>query len=219
MEINIRITTLQNLSRAQKILLALYKLSDGKQIQVRFEDIAVEAFRNFPENFQLKGYPEYPDTGDIIHKPLYSELKSKGYVLSGNKYFTLTPKGLQYSKSLLNIKDKNNAEKDYSGFVKFTSDQQKEIEAIKESDSFRLFSQGKGEDILDIDFFNYLGVTVRTNKFDFLGRLKTIEDVIKACKSHNKELSKVLENHHKYVLGKFKSNVEYVRNSKGGKRW
>ena len=88
------------LTRPQKILLTLYELSGGTNKQIRFEDIAVTAFRNFNADFQLKGYPEYPDTGDIIHKPLYSELKKNGYVLSGNKYFSLTPKGIAYAGKL-----------------------------------------------------------------------------------------------------------------------
>src|SRR3989344_7149973 len=87
-------------TRPQKILLTLYKLSGGTNKQIRFEDIAVKAYRNFTADFQLKGYPGYPDSGDIIHKPLYSELKKNGYVLSGNKFFSLTKKGIDYAEKL-----------------------------------------------------------------------------------------------------------------------
>src|SRR3989344_3421649 len=94
------------LTRSQKILISLYQLANGTNKQIRFEDIAVTAYKNFTADFQLKGYPQYPDTGDIIHKPLYSELKKGGYVLSGNKYFSLTPKGIVYAKKLLHISEK-----------------------------------------------------------------------------------------------------------------
>ncbi len=209
-----------NLTRAQKILLVLYKLSKGTKKQVRFEDIAVKAYKIFKADFQLKGYPQYPDTGDIIHKPLYSDLKKSGYVLSGNKYFSLTPKGLEYSKRLLSssgISFSSN-ERDSEDFVKLTTDQQKEIERIRDSAAFSLYISGKKDEIIDIDFYSYLGVTARTNKYDFLGRFTTVEDAIEATKNKNLSLYKEIFECHTYLLNKFKSNIDYVKNSKGGKR-
>lgn len=204
-----------NISRAEKILLVLYRLAEGTRKKVRFENIAVSAFQTFPQEFQLKGYPEYPDTGDIIHKPLYSELKKNGYVLSGNKYFSLTQKGLEKGKSL----DKGmGGEKSFeTGSVKFTPAQQSEIENILASTSYQLFTSKKKEDILDIDFYNYLGVTVRTGKYDFLGRLNSVEDAIKAVSVRKPGIGKNLMQLHKYILKKFDGNVQYFLNKKGGR--
>lgn len=204
-------------TRSQKILLALFRLSSGTKKQIRFEDIAVEAYRSYKEDFQLRGYPQYPDTGDIIHKPLYSELKKHGYVLSGNKYFSLTPKGIEYARSLYKSSGKKTI-KDAVNFDKLTSDQEKELERILLSDAFRLFEQGRKEEILDIDFYSYLSVTVRTNKFDFLGRLSTVEDVISATKIRSDNVYEKLRDCHKYLLDKFKENISFVIRSKGGKR-
>ncbi len=207
------------LTRSQKILVTLYELSEGTNKQIRFEDIAVNVFLNFKADFQLKGYPEYPDTGDIVHKPLYSELKKGGYVLSGNKYFSLTPKGVEYTKRLIkpaanSIEDSKNIKT----FVKLTADQQKELERIKNSTAVDLYLNGKKEEILDIDFYSYLGVTVRTNKFDFLGRLTTVEEAIKAIKEKSDELYIKLRECHKFLMERFKENIEFVQKSKGGHR-
>lgn len=204
-----------DLSRPQKILLSLYLFSKGTSKQVRFEDIAVTAYKNYPADFQLKGYPEYPDTGDIIHKPLYSVLKKEGLVLSGNKYFSLTPKGLAYAKKLAKLTKGNKATVSYT---KLTADQQKELERLKASKAIELFMQGRKEDILDIDFYSYLEVTVRTNKYDFLGRLKTVEDAINATKGKNDYLYGQLRKCHKFLLERFRKNIEFVQNSKGGNR-
>lgn len=219
MEMNIKknLSSLK-LTRSQKILVTLFELSDGTTKQIRFEDIAVNVFLNFKADFQLKGYPEYPDTGDIVHKPLYSDLKKNGYVLSGNKYFSLTPKGIEYGKRLLKSSAKDEEELKNNTFVKLTADQQKELERIKSSTAVDLFLNGKKEDILDIDFYSYLGVTVRTNKFDFLGRLTTVEDAIKATKSKSDELYTSLRECHKFLMERFKENISYVQNSKGGHR-
>ncbi len=208
------------LTRAQKILLVLFRLSKGTKKQIRFEDIAVKAYKTFRAEFQLKGYPQYPDTGDIVHKPLYSDLKKKGYVLSGNKYFSLTPKGIEFAKNLINLSGlsfstNSTADKD---FVKLTTDQAKEIERIRDSAAFGLFLSDKKEEIIDIDFYSYLGVTARTNKYDFIGRLSTVEDAIDATKNKNATLYKEIYTCHSYLLNRFKSNLDYVKNSKGGKR-
>jgi len=196
-------------------LLILFRLSKGTGRKIRFEDIAVSAFKAFPQDFQLKGYPEYPDSGDIIHKPLYSELKKGGYVLSGNKYFSLTKKGLEkgeaLDQSVLGSKEFK------SDAVKFTPAQQTEIENILSSTAYKLFSENKSDDILDIDFYNYLGVTVRTGKYDFLGRLNSVEDAINAVGVRKPDLGKNLLRLHKFILDKFKSNVDYFEDKKGGR--
>jgi len=206
------------LTRSQKILVSLYQLSEGTNKQVRFEDIAVKAFKNFTADFQLKGYPQYPDTGDIIHKPLYSELKKRGYVLSGNKYFSLTPKGIVYAKKLLSAFEIEAKPGNNASFVKLTADQQKELDRLKTSKAVELFLNGKKEEILDIDLYSYLEVTVRTNKYDFLGRLTTVEDAINATKGKSDELYKKLRECHTYLLERFKGNINFVQNSKGGRR-
>ncbi len=207
------------LTRSQKILLTLHELSGGTNKQVRFEDIAVKAYQNFRADFQLKGYPDLPDTGDIIHKPLYSELKKNGYVLSGNKYFSLTPKGITYAASLLKkAQPSSQPGKKSLSYVKFTTDQEKELERLKKSTAVDLFLNGKKNEILDIDFYSYLGVTVRTDKNSFLGRLSTIEDVINATKNKSDELYKKLRECNEYLLNRFRDNIDFVKNSKGGKR-
>lgn len=204
------------LTRSQKILISLYQLSGGTSKQMRFENIAIAAFKNFPADFQLKGYPQYPDTGDIIHKPLYSELKKNGYVLSGNKYFSLTPKGIRYATQLLQSSPSDTETR--NDFVKLTADQQKELERLEHSKAVELYLGGKKEEVLDIDFYSYLGVTVRTNKFDFLGRLSTVDDAINATKKKSNDLYINLRKCHHYLLERFKDNLDFVQKSKGGKR-
>lgn len=207
-----------SLTKAQKILLVLFKLSGGKKEMIRFEDIAVSAYKLFREDFQLRGYPQYPDTGDIIHKPLYSELKKKGLVLSGNKYFSLTGKGIDYAGTLIReLKKQQGRESQREKRVsqRFTASQKKELERISRSEAFNLFAERKGDEILDIDFYSYLGVTVRTNKYDFMGRLSVVEDAIEATKGKNLKLYKKLEKCHEFLLRKFRSEVDYFKENKG----
>lgn len=203
------------LTRSEKILLVMYELSGGKMIKIRYEDIVVSAYKKFTSDFQLKGYPQYPDTGDIIHKPLYSELKKKGYVLSGGKYFSLTKKGLEYGLFLQRKKSGQIKKNDLVN--KFSRSEEDELENILKSNAFKLFVENKKDDILDIDFHSYLGTTVRTRKYDFFGRLSVIEESIKASKAKNPKLYKTLEELHLFLINKFSSIVNYFKNQKGGK--
>ncbi len=88
-----------NLSRGEKILLFLYEYGNKGKARVRYEDIVVGVFKKYPTDFHLKGYKEYPDSGDLIHKPLY-DFKKKGYVNAASKVFSLTDRGIEYAKQL-----------------------------------------------------------------------------------------------------------------------
>src|SRR5436190_1222512 len=89
-----------DIPRPEKILVAMFQLSDGTNLPLEYEDIVVKSWQLFPEEFGLRKYVhQYPDSSDQ-HKPLYGPLKDKGYVLSGNKKFRLTEKGIGYATEL-----------------------------------------------------------------------------------------------------------------------
>src|SRR5437763_13408057 len=87
--------------RPEKILVAMYSLTDGKTQMLRYEDIVVKAFELFPDEFALRGYPNFPDASDI-HKPLYGPLRRAGLIRRANKTFALTPKGMELGNRLSN---------------------------------------------------------------------------------------------------------------------
>ena len=187
------------LTKPQKILAVMFDLCNGKQKALLYEDIVVAAFNRYAEDFQLRGYPEYPDSSDI-HKPLY-EMKRQGLVRAANKTFELTPQGLELAGQLLHseatLKDR------------LTKPEEHEINRIMSSAAFRLFQEGCQESILDTDFYEYLGVTVRTSKGDFRGRLRNVET---AVWSHNDKrgdkLSAALIELHKFLTTRFECEIE-----------
>jgi hypothetical protein len=168
--------------RPEKILLAMFHLSEGTTSLLKYEDIVVKAFEMFPEEFALRGYPKYPDSSDI-HKPLYGPLKRKGLVRSAQKTFALTPSGVQVAKDLA----KGNEAKieQVRGANRLTRDVEAELRRIFDSTAFRLYLEGKKEKILDTDFFTFLGCTVRTPRNDFLGRLSSTQNAISIASKAN----------------------------------
>jgi hypothetical protein len=193
---------MEALTRPQKILAVMYDLCQGQPKTLLYEDIVVAAFKKYPEDFQLRGYPEYPDSSDI-HKPLY-KMKRQGLVRAANKTFELTPQGLEAAKLLFHSgrSDKN----------RLTKPEEGEINRIINSAAFRLISEGKEDSILDTDFYEYLGVTVRTGKGDFFGRLNNVEKAILAHASKRGDnLSLILQKLHNFLTTKFKEEIDARR--------
>ena len=60
---------MKHLSRPEKILSVMFTLAKGEPKALQYEDIVVAAFQRFPEDFQLRGYPQYPDSSDIQLRP------------------------------------------------------------------------------------------------------------------------------------------------------
>ncbi len=198
------------LQRPDKIILAMNSLSDGTAKSLKYEDIVVKAFKMFPEDFALRGYPQFPDSSDI-HKPLYGPLKIAGYVLTGNKQFRLTQKGLERAKELGKPLEATRAQ---SG-MRLSRDKQVEVDRILKTEAFRLFMSDQRENILDTDFYDYLGVTVRIGRNEFLGRLNTVEEAVKTAASISKDpATQMLQEFHAYLLGKFSGTLNKIRAAK-----
>lgn len=193
-------------SKPEKILIAMYAISKGKMTPCRYEDIVVKAFEMFQKDFQLRGYPKFPDSSDI-HKPLYGPLKSKGLVRSANKTFALTEKGISLAAGLMgNVSGEKSANVEKK---RLTRDMDQEIARVRQSEACKLYLMDKRDGILDTDFYGYLGVSVRTGKNDFIGRLNSVTEAVETYAAIDpKPESKGLLELHKFLLTKFSGLVQ-----------
>lgn len=195
-----------SLSRGEKILYVLFKLSGKSRKSIRYEDIVVKAFEVYPDDFHLKGYPQYPESGDLVHKPLY-DFKKKGLLVAGNKMFALTEKGLVAAERI----DSAVSGKTVSNTERITRDIEKEVARVSKTPGFALFVGGESDNIVDTDFFEYIGATVRTPRNEFLGRLNTLNDVIKATKDMKNPMFAKLAEYHDFMVAKFEDVVQYKK--------
>ncbi len=197
-----------NLSRADKILLTVLEIGHGKKVNLKFEDIVVAVFKKFPEDFHLRGYLEYPDSGDLVHKPLY-DFRKKGFLEANNKVFCLTDRGLSFAERLVNYTKGKNLKSD-GRMSRFA---EKEIARIESSEAFVLFLNGKKDQITDTDFYQYFGVSPRTSRNDFLGRLETVATAVEEL-SAQKNLSSArsqIKDYHKFLSDKFSSIIQHFK--------
>lgn len=200
-----------SLPRWQKILLVVSDLSEGKRKTIKYEDIVVAAFKKFPGTFHLRGYKQYPDSGDLVHKPLY-DMRKRGLLLANQKNFTLTSKGLQAARKL----EKGIlGEKKETKQFKPSRDVGKDIDRILSSAAFNFYKSGKEEKILDTDFFQYLGVSVHTSRNEFLNRMETVKYAIEETgKYYPKKVSDSLYKYHRFMVKKFDDLIKQVSGKK-----
>lgn len=197
-----------NLSKQQKILLVLFELSQGEKKNLKFEDISVALFKKFSKDFHMKGYEEYPDSGDSIKRPLYT-FRDKGLLSARNMIFSLTEKGLDIALKITNkVSGKNILEKD--NFDRYI---EREILRIANLNGFKNFIANKINDVFDTDFFDYLGISVRASRMDFKGRLRYIDDIIKSLKSTDAKKFELIINFHSFMLKKFDKEINYKSNN------
>lgn len=194
------------LSRAEKILLVLYDLSEGVRKSIRYEDIVVAAFKKYPLDFQLRGYSEYPDSGDLIHKPLYG-FRKKGLLEANNKVFTLTKRGLLVAAKFKKL---------IAGYTVASRDKlsryaEGEISRVVSLEGFQLFLCKEETKITDTDFYNYLGATVRTKHNDLLGRLESVTEVVEELEStkEKKSVRAQIPRYHKFMMNKFEHIIDF----------
>lgn len=191
------------LKKLDKILLALKELSASSKKNLKFEDIVVAIYKKFPEDFHLRGYREFPDA-DIIRRKLY-RFREDGILLARNMIFSLTDKGIDEADKLR----KAISRKEIKTEPKLDRYVEKEMKRIKNLNSFKSFVGGKSDSILDTDFFDYLGISVKSDKIEFKSRMKTVSDVAKAIKkSREPGLNSVLE-FHNFMIDRYKEIIEY----------
>jgi hypothetical protein len=208
-----------NLSKEQKVLLSLFRLWKEGRRKVRYEDIVVQVYKDYSSDFHLKGYPEYPDTGDAVHKPLY-DYRKRGMVSASNKMFSLTPHGVAEAERVQAAEKGAPPNKDSRH--RLERDAQIEIERVKQLESFKLFLSGKQDDIIDADLFEYLGVSVRSSKNDFIGRLETMKSVIHSIQEsgHKDPVLLGASQFHEFMMTRFATDIDFKagRPTQPGKR-
>lgn len=123
----------------------------------------------------------------------------------------LAIKCLPLLKSWLRLKHFINAiaGREVANTERISRDIEKEVSRVTNTPGFSLFLKGDTSSIVDTDFYEYLGVTVRTSHGDFIGRLNTLSDVVKNTASNKNEIFKKLFEYHTLMTTKFSDIIRY----------
>lgn len=186
----------------EKLLVVIYHMSTKQKTPLKYEDVYVNSFKKYPNDFQLRGYPAYPDT-ELMSKKIY-DLRKNGALQVHRKFITITEKGKTAAEKIIQSRTKY-PDKDTTSKT-IGRDIINQIDRIKKTEVFQLFADDKKDQIVDTDFFAYLGTTVRTERTDFKARIKTIQDVIEIIKANDEY--KLIVNLHSYLFDKFKDLIK-----------
>jgi hypothetical protein len=152
------------LSQAEMVLLAMYRVSKGTANRIPFEEIVLQAWKDFPKQFSLNNHPEYPDSYPV-NKRLYSDLITGRLAISVSKEVCrLTYKGLELAKELddrvsnIKIEQPSSLNREEEEFLKH---------ALR-SRALITWKQSKENDLIDYDarvFFQFsTGTPVRERR-------------------------------------------------------
>ena len=168
------------LSQAEIVLLAIYRVSNGTTNRVPFEEVVIRAWKDFPSQFSLNNYPQYPDSYPI-NKRLYSDLITNRLVTSISKeVYRLTQKGLESAKE---VEERLSGEKpEKTSTEKLLNREQEEI--IKYAVRTRTFSswkQGKKDDLIDYDARMFFQFSTGTALRDRKRKVETVKEAIETA--------------------------------------
>lgn len=193
-----------NLLKQHKILLVLSELSKNEKKNLKFEDIAVALFRRFPDDFHLKGYKQYPDSGDSIKRPLYT-FRDSGIINVRNMIFSLTDKGFDVAQKIkmMAVGKRIMQRENFDRYI------EKEILRVRNLCSFKLYIEKRFDEILDTDFFDYLGTSVKASRMEFKSRFNVMSDLANILKSQKERQYKILSEFHNFMFKKFHKELDY----------
>ena len=169
------------LSINDKILLAIYELDKKRKEgeKITKEEMVIKVWKMFPEDFCIKGYPQYPNA-DISK---YVTKLFKDNLLKGSFYnYILTLKGKEYAERLLTF---GPVVLKKGEIISSTRQIDSEVSRIKSSKIFQLFLKGEKE-FIESDLFDFLGTSSRSfndaNKTPFISKYNFIvKEVIPFC--------------------------------------
>lgn len=189
-------------SKKDKTLITLFKISEGKKKPVHYEDLLVESFISFKNDFQLKKYPDYPDS-DVFRYIIYFQLKPAGFIRIANKQCMLTDLGIDECKKLLGEK--------YDTERTELTQPDKEIQRLIHLPGFIMYQGKKHDKIIDQDFFDFYKSSVRTKPLELLGNINQIDSSIVAYMKTNKRISKTLQEYSVFLRNSFIHLLEGIK--------
>ena len=180
-------------TKSQKILKAIYELDkkskEGEKITK--EKMIIQAWKMFPSEFSMKGYPQYPNA-DI--SKYITALFRENFLKGGFYGYKITEKGKEFieGKNKKIQRDKVVSEK-----IRIPREIGFEINRILKSKVFGYFVGG-GRDFLESDLFDFLGTSARSfkdsNQSNFLSRYNLlVKEAIPFCKKNEDASGKTKE--------------------------
>ena len=162
-------------TKPEKILAAAVKLTaDEGQAEFTAEELIVRAFREYPNDFSLKGHAgEFPDSNSVLKHLMgrQASLITRGWLEKiGAKRYRLTPKGYTDWKGLNPDLDESN--------IRVERRHEEALSRLLTSTAFGLYEEGRHEKITFHQFCRFAGLSPRDKWQKIKGKLELIQHTI-----------------------------------------
>jgi hypothetical protein len=170
-----------DISQAKMVLLAIYRVSQTVGNRIPFEDLVIQAWKDYPDQFSLRNHPEHPDSYRVYNR-IYTTLITERWLVSLRKQiYRLTDKGIDIARELesrSSVKEKERTTKPTS----FTRDEKEFFNHAVRSRALATWKQNKKTDLIDYDarlFFQFsTGTPVRERKRKLENAREAIEKAV-----------------------------------------
>jgi hypothetical protein len=171
----------EDISQAKMVLLAIYRVSQTVGNRIPFEDLVIQAWKDYPDQFSLRNHPEHPDSYRVYNR-IYTTLITERWLVSLRKQiYRLTDKGIDIARELesrSSVKEKERTTKPTS----FTRDEEEFFNHAVRSRALATWKQNKKTDLIDYDarlFFQFsTGTPVRERKRKLENAREAIEKAV-----------------------------------------
>jgi len=165
------------LSQAELVLLAIYRTSNGTSGRVPFEEIVIRAWKDFPTEFSLNNYPQYPDSYPVS-KRLTSDLITGRLVISVSKeVYKLTEKGLESAQEIEGRVSSEEPRKVPTEKL-LNREQQEIIKYTSRTRTFSSWKQGKKDELIDFDARMFFQFSTGTALKERKRRVETVKEAM-----------------------------------------
>lgn len=166
-----------DLTKAEQLLLAAARLATSRPAEspggFSAEDLVVEAFKQYPTSFCLKGYPSHPNSNAV-----YTFLMGKNARLivtgwlekSGTNTYLITPMGLSHAEAISGHA--------FVPSVAVHRQMEDGMARLLESAAFECFRDGRESQITFHQFCRFMGVAAPDKWQLVKGRIERVEQLV-----------------------------------------
>ncbi|SRR5581483_853344 len=164
-----------DISQAKMVLLAIYRVSQMVGNRIPFEDLVVQAWKDYPDQFSLRNHPEHPDSYRVYNR-IYTTLITERWLVSLRKQvYRLTDKGIEIAREL---ESRSSVKEEKIKINNLTRDEEEFFNHAIKSRALATWKQNKKVDLIDYDarlFFQFsTGTPIRERK----RKLENAQDAI-----------------------------------------
>ena len=214
----------KRLSLEEEVLIAGANLDKNGQTIFTAEDLAIAAWKRFPDSFAMEGYPKYPDSNRVYTKLMGKKgLVGRGWLVKvGEKRYQVSEGGKIFAKSLVELSGFSTGSRSV-----LSRDQKQILEKLLSSRVITKIKASESESIGFHDACSFWDISPRSNASTLQAHLHTVKSITETANRAISEWGEItltqggsaitmseielLRETNRMLLQKFKGDLDIIR--------